>query len=900
MTPERWRQIDALYRAALGGPSTQREALLAGVDPELRREVEALLAQENTLADPTLTMVGVGTQLGPYKIEASIGKGGMGEVFRAVDTRLGRKVAIKISSLPFDARFEREARAISAFNHPHICTLYDVGPNYLVMELVEGETLAARLKKGRLSIDDTLRYGSQIAAALAEAHAKGITHRDLKPGNIMITKSGVKVLDFGLAKLQTQPGEMLTATNVVMGTPAYMAPEQLEGKAADARMDLYALGLVLHEMATGKRPQQQQPAALDALPRQFAQVVERCLAQDPDNRWQSARDLKAALEMIAIPSPKVYTPPNTGTRRWLAAGLLAAAVLAVMIGYWLRQMPAEKAFKFSMVPPEGTSFLHVSQGGAPALSPEGLRIAFVAEGRGGRLLWVLSLDGFSARPLAGTEGATSPFWSPNGRWIGFFSQSNLKKVDPEGGQAQVVASGSGRPYYNSGTWNAEGQILYSPLVSGNLLVLINASGGQPALATERNVELLEENHYYPTFLPDGRHYLLEVRGGPELDLGLWLGILGSNDRRLLLKGTSNAQYAPPRSGTPGYLVFARNGNLMAQPFDAGHGTLSGEAVTVAEHVAVTPVGNLGDFTVSPTGILAYRTADVAAHELVWYDRSGKEVGTIGDRPGNPRNNVRISPDGKAIAFTRQAGETQEVWIHDLVRGVTSRLTLNGGRSPVWSPESSQIAFVRQDTIYRMPATGAGAEVVVWRGPRLISVNDWSGDGKYLLLTRWDEKGVRQTWLLSEPRDDAAKHEPVLLANGIHAQFAPANGAPRWVSYDNGGQTNILAMPGGVPGTWQVSADGGNGTRFRRDGRELYFSGGQSFVAVEVDRGPLFRAGAPRVLFPTPRAIATGQGQYAQGYDVTADGSKFLATFPAPETPAATITVVMNWQAGLGK
>jgi Tol biopolymer transport system component len=898
MTPERWRQIEALYQAALGRTSAEREALLAGVDPELRREAEALLAQENTVADSTLTMVGVGAQLGPYKIEASIGKGGMGEVFRAVDTRLGRKVAIKVSSKQFDAHFEREARAISALNHPNICTLHDVGPNYLVMELVEGETLAARLKKGALSIDLVLRYGAQIADALAAAHGKGITHRDLKPGNVMIAKSGVKVLDFGLAK--SQQDATLTASHVVMGTPAYMAPEQLEGKDCDARTDIYSLGLVLYEMAMGKRAVQGHLPPMEQLPPQLAHTIERCLSQDPDDRWQSARDLEAALEMISVPAFKVSAPPNLGTQRWLVAGLVAAAVLVFMAGFWLRQAPAEKAFKFSMIPPEGTSFLHVSQGGAPALSPDGLRIAFVAEGPGGRSLWVRSLDGFNARPLAGTEGAANPFWSPDGRWIGFGSQNNLKKVDPEGGPAQVVASGSGRVRVPSGTWNTENKILYSPLGEGNLLGLINASGGQPAPATERNVELLDENHFNPTFLPDGRHYLLDVRGGPELDLSLWLATLGSNDRRLILKGASNAQYAPPRSGAPGYLVFARNGNLMAQPFDSGHGTLSGEAVTVAQYIAVVPLSGRADFTVSPAGVLAYRTADPALHELVWYDRSGKEAGTIGDRPGNPRSNVRISPDGKAIALTRQAGETQEVWIHDLVRGVTSRLTLNGGRSPVWSPDSSQIAFVRQDTIYRMPVTGAGAEVVVWRAPRLISVNDWSGDGKYLLLTRWDEKGVRQTWLLSEPLDAAAKHEPILVTNGIHAQFAPATGAPRWISYDNGGQANVRTMPGGVPGTWQVSTDGGNGTRFRRDGRELYFSIGQSFMAVDVDPGPLFRAGAPHLLFPARRAIATGQGQYAQGYDVTADGSKFLATFPVPETPATTITVVTNWQAGLRK
>jgi hypothetical protein len=421
---------------------------------------------------------------------------------------------------------------------------------------------------------------------------------------------------------------------------------------------------------------------------------------------------------------------------------------------------------------------------------------------------------------------------------------------------------------------------------------------QPVQATSRNNELLDENHYYPSFLPDGKHYLLEVRGGPELDLNLWLGTLGTNDRRLLIKGVSNAHYAPPRSGKPGYIVFVRNGKLVAQPFDASTGVLSGETVTVAENVATSSLGNrLADFALSPAGVLAYRSAEPAAHEMVWYDRSGKVVGTIGNRPGNPRNNIRISPDGNAVAFTRQAAETQEVWVHDLVRGVSSRLTLNGGRSPVWSPDGTQIAFVRGDTIYRIAATG-GVEIVVWRGPHLISLNDWSGDGKYLLLTRWDDHGVRQVWLLPQSAGGLAG-EPVLIANGIHPGFVPAAGPARYVSFDRD-QVYLQGLTGEAPGPLQISTDFGNGTRIRRDGREMYFNAGRSLMAVDIDLGPPFHAGAPHELFLETRAIGAGQGQYAEGYDVTSGGQKFLATFAAPETPAASITIVVNWQAGLSK
>jgi len=773
-----------------------------------------------------------------------------------------------------------------------------VGANYLVMELVEGQTLAASLAKGKLSIEETLRWGAQIADALAEAHAKGIAHRDLKPGNIMLAKSGVKLLDFGLAKLRIQGDETVTASNVIVGTPAYMAPEQRAGGETGLWTDIYALGLVLCEMATGTRPRPDEALRRDAMPRQLARIVEMCLAER-DSRWESARDLKTALEMIAAESSQSAAVPRTN-RRWLAGVLVAAGILAALAaGYWWRQSSSETPLRFSMVAPEGTSFLHVSQGGALALSPDGLRIAFVAEGAGGRLLWVRSLDGFTTRSLPGTEGATAPFWSADGRWIGFFAHGNLQKVDVDGGQAQFVAPVT--PSANlSGSWNRKGEILYynNEIPIGTVLRLTNASGGVPTQATYRNNDLLDENHFFPSFLPDGSHYLMLVRGGPELDVSLWLGKLGTNERRLLLKGTSNAHYAPPRRGVSGHLVFARKDKLMAQPFDVSKGMLYGTAVTVAEHVAVTATGSLADFSVSENGVLAYRTAEPASGEMAWFDRNGKLAGTIGDRPGNPRNNIRISPDGKFIAFTRQGAESQDVWIHDLVRDVASRLTFNGGRSPIWSPDGSQIAFVRGDSIDRMPVTG-GAEAVIWQGPHLISVNDWSGDGKFLLFTRWDEKGVRQTWLLSDPLAGDSMSPPVRLANGIHAEFAPAIGAPRWVSFDRD-QVSVRGLPGEAPGPWQVSVDFGNGSRFRRDGRELYFTSGQSFMAVDVEPGTPFRHGAPHVLFPLPRGIQAGQGQYAQGYDVTADGSRFIATYPAPDTPAATITILKNWQGTLGK
>jgi hypothetical protein len=433
---------------------------------------------------------------------------------------------------------------------------------------------------------------------------------------------------------------------------------------------------------------------------------------------------------------------------------------------------------------------------------------------------------------------------------------------------------------------------------------VSASGGEATRVTARNVELFDENLRHPSFLPDGRHYLLQVRGGAELENQLYVGELGSNDRRVLVKDVTNGQYVPPRAGKLGYVLFVRDRKLTAQPFDLERLTLAGAAVTLAEGVAVDSGSGLGDFSVSPNGVLAYRRAEAGKQELAWYDREGRQVGAIGDRPGNPRNNLRLSPDGKWAAFTRQGVAAQDVWIADLVGGGASRFTLNGGRTPVWSPDGSYIAFLRNDTIYRKPVRGGGEEVPVWSGPGMISVNDWSGDGRYLLVTRWDAKAGfdgRGIWLLSEPLAESGNHELVSVASSgaHHPQFVPATGPPRWVSY-NTDQVFVQTMPGGAPGKWQVSTDGGNGARWRRDGRELFFFNGGAIVAVDVDSVPSFRAVAVHTLFPIPRAIQTAIGQYGLGYDVTPDGQRFLTTFPSPETASPAINVVINWQAELPK
>jgi Tol biopolymer transport system component/predicted Ser/Thr protein kinase len=853
------------------------------------------------MEQPPEALLAVGAELGPYRIEALLGSGGMGQVFRARDTRLDRKVAVKVSRAPFHARFEREARTIAKLNHQHICTLYDVGSNYLVMELVEGETLAERLKKGPLPLALALKYGTQIAEALAAAHGRGIIHRDLKPQNIMLVKHGVKVLDFGLAKVTD--GEPLTETQAVMGTPAYMAPEQHEGKAADGRADIYALGLVLHEMATGRRsPPPDGIQSTPNLPPQLTALIARCLAVDPEDRWQSARDLAAALGLVTLPTEQSTTPGATmRRRRWLVPAGIALIALAGAAGLWLWPAGVERSFAYSILPPEGTTFLTMSVGGAPALSPDGRSVAFVAAGPEGPMLWVRSLDSFNVRPLRGTEGARYPFWSPDGNALGFIAQGALKTISLGGEQPQVLAGGAvpGTP----GAWGPDGTILFAPTLKE--LFTVPATGGGVTPVSELNPSLLEENHVFPTFLPDGRHYLFQLRGGAELGLQVWVGELGSSERRLVLSDSTNAQYAPPRNGHPGYLLFVKSRTLFAQPFDVDSLQPTGDVMAVAERVALSAIGAGGDFSVSPNGVLAYRVEAPVEDEMVWYDRAGKAVGGIGDRPGHARNSLRLSPDGKLVAFTRQGDRNQDIWISDLEGEVASRLTFDGGRSPVWSSDGTQIAFLRGDTILRKPISGAGAEVVLWTGPGLLAINDWSGDDEYVLFTRWVEGAERGLWLLPKPLDASAAHTPMLLeARGLHGQFAPADGPPRWVSYDDQEATTrevfVRTMPGRPLGKWQVSSGGGNGARWRRDGGELYFVGGAGVVAVAVEAGESFTAGRPQLLFSSPRGIQTAVTQYAPGYDVSTDGERFLATNATNETPSPAINVVVNWQAELSR
>jgi eukaryotic-like serine/threonine-protein kinase len=515
MDPSRWQQIEELYHAALECEPSERAALLARTDPELRREVESLLAQPDgatpldhpawegaaSLLASTVAVPAAGTQLGPYKIEGPLGSGGMGAVFLATDTRLGRSVAIKTSQEQFSVRFDREARAISALNHPHICTLFDVGPNYLVMELCEGETLAARLKRGKLSIQETLRYGAQIADALAAAHAKGIVHRDLKPGNIMLTKAGVKVLDFGLAK--SPQDETLTGSRVVLGTPAYMAPEQREGKECDARSDIYSLGLVLYEMSAGKRMLQGQPTATE-LPPRLAHVVERCLADDPENRWQTARDVKTELEWsvkedVRATAEKV---PRRALFPWLggAAALAGGSGLAAWVWRAKSATTPVREIRFQLAPPENTWLGRSFTSQSLALSPIGGRVAMIAHGDRS-MIWIKNLDSLTASPLEGTDGATMVFWSPDAEFIGFWAGGKLRKIPAAGGTPLPICD---LPPVCTATWNQDGAIVAAQALG----VSFNISAKSGAVSPGKPRQ-------WPKFLPGGK-YLLYLNPDPNI------------------------------------------------------------------------------------------------------------------------------------------------------------------------------------------------------------------------------------------------------------------------------------------------------------------------------------------------------------------------------------------------
>ncbi len=626
----------------------------------------------------------VGEKLGPYEILEPIGKGGRGEVWKARDTRLDRIVAIKTSKQQFSERFEREARAVAALNHPNICTLHDVGPNYLVMEFVEGAPL-----KGPLPLDEVLRLGRQITAALEAAHEKHITHRDLKPGNIMLKPDGsIKVLDFGLAKIAA-PARTdvpvdesptltmgMTEVGMILGTAAYMAPEQAKGKEVDKRADIWAFGVVLYELVTGSRPFhgtdmseilasviKEQPS-YEPVPYELRRLLKKCLEKDPAKRLRDIGDVWELLE--SAPAPVAAIAPVVKRQfawPWMAATALAVAGLATLASTHYREEPP-RLTKLQFLPPEKGTIIQAN--GPPAVSPDGRRVAFRAVAEGKAMLWVRDLDSLVTRVLPGTENGISPFWAPDSRNLGFFATNKLMKIDVTGGPAITITN---VPGIRGGTWNRDDVILFAP--NAGAVMRVPAAGGTATPATELDASRKEISHRLPWFLPDGRHYLYTgVSSNPEQTAILVGDLESPKEHKLVVQAASNGQYV-----WPGYLLFVRDHTLMAQPFDASKLATTGDARPIAEQVDVN--GTYAYFAASQTGVLAYTSGGLGAGavQISWHDRSGKVVGTVG-KPVDV-NNPRLSPDGKMVATDRlDAGSnTRDIWLHDLARGTEQRLTL---------------------------------------------------------------------------------------------------------------------------------------------------------------------------------------------------------------------------------
>jgi len=869
----------------------------------------------------------------------------MGEVYKARDTRLNRTVAIKVlpehvaQNAERKQRFVREAQAIAALNHPNICVVHDVGEDsrthYLVMEYLEGETLAARLEKGPVPMDQALKYAVEIADALDKAHQREVVHRDIKPGNIMLTKSGAKLLDFGLAKLGSSPvtgqdpletagkGQSdLTAQGTILGTLQYMAPEQIEGEEADARSDIFAFGVVVYEMITGKKAfkgksqasliasilehdpipisalQQMTPPALDRL-------VRTCLAKEPENRWQNAHDLMIQLRWVVDGGPEMTITSVVIARRkwrervaWSLATLGLLGTVAFAVAHFRTPMADAPAVEFSIAPPDNTFFTvgTVAVAPFPAVSPDGRHIAFVATkvGTNPRRIWVRSLDSPDARELPGTEGAIGTFWSPDSRQIGFFAEGKLKRVEYSGGPALVVSNVA--DFASGGTWNRDGTILFAQRPTGGLS-RVSASGGEATPVTTPDASRKEMRHHWPYFLPDGRHFLYLA----EPPSTIWVASLDSKETKQLPNADSMAVYA-----SPGYLLFVRQATLMGQAFDAAHLALQGEPFRIAENVRFIGNGNgngAAAFSVSDTGVLVYRSgANISAVKTVWFDRTGRELEPI-NQTGDSRN-PRLSPDDSRIAVQRQdPGGRGDIWVIDLARGTNSRVTFNATDEsyPIWSPDGTRIVYASNQNgkldLYQKASTGAGNEELVLKSDQDKLPVDWSSDGKLLLFRSTDPKTLFDLWIL--PLNGDRKPVPFAQApfNEAWASFSPDG---KWIAYssDESGNYQVYVQPFPPTGDkTQISVDIGLTPFWRRDGKELFFLTSDNRVfSVDVELGAKFRAGVPKSLFQA-RGLASIAA--ALRASVARDGKRFLLVTTG-ETTESPLTVLLNWTSALKK
>jgi serine/threonine protein kinase len=875
-----------------------------------------------------------GTRLGPYEILAPLGAGGMGEVYRARDTRLNRTVAIKIlpshlSENPIlRQRFEREAKAISSLNHPHICVLHDIGNQdgiqFLVMECVEGETLAKRLEKGPLPLEQMLKYGTQIADALDKAHRTGVVHRDLKPGNIILTESGAKLLDFGLAKAAPPlaVGETLTAAatrttpvtqqGTIVGTFQYMSPEQVEGKEVDARSDIFSFGSVLYEMVSGRPafPGKSQLSVASAIlekdpepistlqpltPPALDRTIRTCLAKDAEERWQSTRDLLLELKWIAgvgsqagLRSEDVSRKRSYSPLSWTLVAVLSLSVLALLIISRQRAPASAAPVRFLVHPPEN-SYINVE--GRAAVSPDGRHLTFVAPGSNGKdVLWVRSFDSLPARSLAGTEGGLFPFWSPDSRWIGFFTnRSTLQKIDITGGPPISVASALAG---NGGTWNRDGMILFAAGAT-RLLYQVSAAGGEvvPLTRGEKSVNV---GRLSPHFLPDGRHYLYE---GSQAGAGraVYVSSVASDTSKLLVRDGTSPAYQH------GYLFYLLGTTLIAQPFDQKRLEIAGDASAVAEQVQFFSASQAGD-------VLAYWTGAAGnMSQLMWFDRSGNRLGTLGDPVR--QFNVRLSPDGTKLAaevYDRQVSSMysqSDIWLYDVSRGVRSRLTSGPGsaRVPCWSPDGKHIIFSSDRKghydLYEKAVDGGGKEELVFASEIAKYCESWSPDNKFLIfMTISNDNTNFDIWTL--PLFGDRKPLPFLQTefDEFGGRLSPDGKRVLYESDDSGKHEVYVRPLRGSGGKLLVSAAGGTIPGWSHDGKEIfYLSANNELMAAKVTQnGSEVAIDVARPLFQTQAE------SFLPSFDVSPDGRRFIIVSAMPQKSPSPITVVVNWDAALRK
>jgi Tol biopolymer transport system component/predicted Ser/Thr protein kinase len=949
MTEDRWRRIELVFHAALEREPRERVEYVAaacGNDAELRKEVESLLAKDPSSPDlvfnhPTVDLthsaihrLQTGARLGPYEIETRLGAGGMAEVWKARDTRLGRLVALKVSRTEFSRRFELEARTVAALNHPHICTLYDVGPNYLVMECITGKPLQELIPKKGLPLSEALNYAGQIADALAAAHTAGIVHRDLKPGNIMVTEEGVvKVVDFGLARVvipefpTPDDPNPLTATGEIVGTVSYMSPEQAEGKNVDARSDVFSFGSVLYEMLTGARAfhgaslastladiihMDPRPASEIAgpLPRDLETLLARCLRKDPSRRWQSMADVRVALLDLKEDSAArqvVAALRPAGSRillrilPWILAGVAIVALAALALINFRRPSTEPAVLRYTLPLPAKTSDLREF-----VLSPDGRYLAMDAAAQDAApMLWLRALDSLDAQPLAGTEDATYPFWSPDSRWIAFFSHDKLKKIAVTGGPVQTLCQA---PTARGGTWSRNGIIVFAADNGHNGLSRVPETGGAPALVTKVEAG----THRWPWFLPDGRHFLYMAARGPSN--GIHLASLdpepGSAKDQRLVPDESNPSYLAPSAGERfGLLLFVRERTLMAQPVNPKSLEPQGELFPVAEQVSRGYDYGSALYSLSGNGVLAYQKGRGSeARQYTWFDRTGKEVGRVGSAMRS-LNSFSVSPDRKRLALERpsDSGSGTDLWLADLARGNESRFTfdasLNSG--PVWSPDGSRIAYEsnRGDgtaRVYQRRTNNTGPDELLFESKFGVAAQDWSRDGKYIIFR--PVRGPLDLWAL--PLTGEKKPIRLIATPGVAETETMGQLSPdgRWLAYatNASGLFQVMVQPFApafekpLAAKWQISTAGGAQPRWRGDGKELYYMAPDGkLMAVEVKAAPEgFEHSTPHALFASRADAPTGAISWS--YVPSTDGSRFLIRTPASPSESTALTVVINF------